>query len=85
MGALMLSILLGTAFVGRQIWGVISDRIGGLPTVLIGSAWQAASTQPKGDWRFLQAFPKSDARVPRDAGASFHFVPRANAYDIVVF
>jgi hypothetical protein len=34
MGALMLSILLGTAFVGRQIWG--SDRIGGLATVLIG-------------------------------------------------
>jgi MFS family permease len=30
MGALMLSVLLGTAFVSRQIWGVISDRIGGL-------------------------------------------------------
>ena len=43
MGALMLSVLLGTAFVSRQIWGVISDRIGGLATVLIGSAWQAAS------------------------------------------
>jgi MFS family permease len=43
MGALMLSILLGTAFVSRRIWGVISDRIGGLATVLIGSAWQAAS------------------------------------------
>jgi MFS family permease len=43
MGALMLSILLGTAFLSRQIWGVISDRIGGLATVLIGSAWQAAS------------------------------------------
>ena len=42
-GALMLSILLGTAFVSRQIWGVISDRIGGLATVLIGSVWQAAS------------------------------------------
>jgi MFS family permease len=42
-GALMLSILLGTAFLSRQIWGVISDRIGGLATVLIGSAWQAAS------------------------------------------
>ena len=26
----------------RQIWGAISDRIGGLPTVLIGSAWQCA-------------------------------------------
>ena len=41
-GALMLSVLLGTAFLSRQIWGVISDRIGGLATVLIGSAWQAA-------------------------------------------
>jgi MFS family permease len=43
MSALMLSVLLGTAFLSRQIWGVISDRIGGLATVLIGSAWQAAS------------------------------------------
>jgi MFS family permease len=43
MGALMLSVLLGTAFLSRQIWGVISDRVGGLVTVLIGSAWQAAS------------------------------------------
>ncbi len=42
-GALMLSVLLGTAFVSRQLWGAISDRIGGLATVLIGSAWQAAS------------------------------------------
>ena len=43
MGALMLSVLLGTAFISRQIWGVISDRIGGLATIMIGSAWQAAS------------------------------------------
>jgi MFS family permease len=42
-GAVMLSVLLGTAFLSRQIWGAISDRIGGLATVLIGSAWQAAS------------------------------------------
>ena len=42
-GALMLSVLLGTAFLSRQIWGAISDRIGGLATVLIGSAWQAAA------------------------------------------
>jgi MFS family permease len=42
-GAMMLSVLLGTAFLSRQIWGAISDRIGGLATVLIGSAWQAAS------------------------------------------
>jgi MFS family permease len=42
-GALMLSVLLGTAFLSRQIWGAISDRIGGLATVLIGSAWQMAA------------------------------------------
>jgi MFS family permease len=42
-GALMLSVLLGTAFLSRQAWGAISDRIGGLTTVLIGSAWQAVS------------------------------------------
>jgi MFS family permease len=41
--ASMLSVLLGTAFLSRQIWGAISDRIGGLTTALIGSAWQAAS------------------------------------------
>jgi MFS family permease len=39
-GAVMLSILLGTAFFSRQMWGWISDRIGGLLTVLIGSGWQ---------------------------------------------
>jgi len=42
-GAMMLSVLLGTAFLSRQIWGAISDRIGGITTVLIGSAWQAAA------------------------------------------
>ena len=42
-GAIMLSVLLGTAFLSRQIWGAISDRIGGLATVLIGSLWQCGS------------------------------------------
>ena len=42
MGALMLSVLLGTAFLSRQVWGLISDKIGGLMTVLIGSVWQTA-------------------------------------------
>jgi MFS family permease len=42
-GAVMLSVLLGTAFLSRQIWGAISDRIGGLATVLIGSAWQCGA------------------------------------------
>jgi MFS family permease len=42
-GAVMLSVLLGTAFLSRQIWGAISDRIGGLSTVLIGSTWQCSA------------------------------------------
>ena len=42
-GAAMLSFILGTAFVTRQFWGVISDKIGGLLTVLIGSVVQAVA------------------------------------------
>jgi MFS family permease len=42
-GAAMLSVLLGTAFLCRQIWGLISDRIGGLHTVLLGSVCQATT------------------------------------------
>jgi MFS family permease len=42
-GAAMLSVLLGTAFVSRQIWGAISDRFGGLRTILVGSACQAVT------------------------------------------
>jgi MFS family permease len=40
-GAAMLSVLLGTAFFSRQFWGWISDRIGGLKTVLASSLCQA--------------------------------------------
>jgi MFS family permease len=40
-GAAMLSVLLGSAFLCRQVWGLISDRIGGLQTVLLGSVIQA--------------------------------------------
>jgi MFS family permease len=39
-GAAMLSVLLGTAFISRQFWGCVSDRAGGLNTVLIGSSFQ---------------------------------------------
>jgi MFS family permease len=40
-GAAMISVLLGAAFFSRQVWGVISDRIGGIYTMLVGSACQA--------------------------------------------
>jgi len=40
-GAAMLSVLLGCAFFSRQMWGWISDRIGGLQTVLCGSICQS--------------------------------------------
>ena len=39
-GAAMVSVLLAAAFMSRQVWGVISDRIGGLYTMLLGSALQ---------------------------------------------
>ena len=39
-GAAMLSVLLGSAFLSRQFWGVLSDRLGGLYTMLAGSACQ---------------------------------------------
>jgi MFS family permease len=42
-GAAMLSVMLGAAFISRQFWGAMADRIGGLRTVLIGSACQAAA------------------------------------------
>jgi MFS family permease len=40
-GAAMLSVLQAAAFVSRMFWGWLSDRIGGLLTVLLGSACQA--------------------------------------------
>ena len=40
-GATMLSTLLAAAFISRQFWGWMSDKYGGLATILFGSAWQA--------------------------------------------
>ena len=42
-GAAMLSVLQAAAFVSRMFWGWLSDRIGGLKTVLAGSVCQAAA------------------------------------------
>ncbi|HJU31855.1 MAG TPA: MFS transporter [Hyphomicrobiaceae bacterium] len=42
-GALMLSVLLTCAFVSRQLWGWLSDRVGGLNTLLLGSLAQATA------------------------------------------
>ena len=41
--ATMLSVMLAAAFVARQAWGALADRIGGLGTVLTGSGLQALS------------------------------------------
>jgi MFS family permease len=40
-GAAMLSVLLGAAFLSRQLWGAMADRYGGLRTILVGSTCQA--------------------------------------------
>jgi MFS family permease len=42
-GAAMLSVMLGAAFLARQAWGALADRIGGLRTVMAGSACQAVA------------------------------------------
>ena len=39
----MLSVLLGSAFLSRQFWGWLADRIGGLPTLLWSSLAQATA------------------------------------------
>ena len=39
-GAAMVSVLLGSAFISRQFWGFVADRLGGLRTALIGSSLQ---------------------------------------------
>ncbi|MGE0854231.1 MAG: MFS transporter [Hyphomicrobiaceae bacterium] len=42
-GSLMLSVLLGSAFISRQFWGWLSDTVGGLYTILAASICQAAA------------------------------------------
>ena len=42
-GAVMLSVMLAAAFVARQAWGALADRVGGLRTVMAGSAFQAVA------------------------------------------
>ena len=42
-GAAMLSVMLGCAFLARQAWGAMADRIGGLRTVMVGSSAQAVA------------------------------------------
>ena len=39
--AVMLSVMLAAAFLARQAWGALADRIGGLRTILAGSICQA--------------------------------------------
>ena len=42
-GAAMLSVMLALAFVGRQFWGWMADRVGGLRTVMAASACQGVA------------------------------------------
>jgi MFS family permease len=42
-GAAMLSVLLACAFLSRQFWGMLADRIGGLRAVMAGSLCQAVA------------------------------------------
>lgn len=42
-GAAMLSVLLGAAFLSRQLWGWLSDQIGGLRAAALASACQAVA------------------------------------------
>lgn len=42
-GASMLSSMLLAAFLARQFWGLVSDRVGGLYTILFGSIAQAVA------------------------------------------
>src|SRR5258708_21557191 len=61
-GAAMLSVLLGSAFLARQFWGWLADRIGGLQTLL----WSSLAQPPP-----LPAFllPQAEAALFRVSAA----------------
>ncbi|MGH7190380.1 MAG: MFS transporter, partial [Acetobacteraceae bacterium] len=42
-GAAMLSVMLATAFAGRQLWGLLTERIGALPTLVLGELCQVTA------------------------------------------
>lgn len=42
-GAAMLSVMLATAFAGRQLWGLLAERIGALPTLVLGELCQVTT------------------------------------------
>lgn len=42
-GAMMLSVVLGSGFLSRQLWGAFSDRAGGLMTLVVCSACQVTA------------------------------------------
>jgi MFS family permease len=42
-GAAMLSVVLGAGFLSRQLWGAFSDRMGGMMTLAVCSAFQLAA------------------------------------------
>ncbi|MGH7085028.1 MAG: MFS transporter, partial [Acetobacteraceae bacterium] len=42
-GAAMLSVMLATAFAGRQLWGLLAERIGALPTLVLGELCQVTA------------------------------------------
>lgn len=56
-GAAMLSLLLGTAFVARQLWGWVADKVGGLQTLAWASLVQALALSAflltQDEWRLF--------------------------------
>ena len=77
-GTMLLSVLLGTAFVSRQLGGWASDRLGGLKTIFICSGAQALALSG-----FL--FTQSEAGLFFVAGAfGLGFSPIVPAYALTI-